>query len=463
MAKTRKKSEKLGELSSKGGGKIKVSPPVPKPPKPPKAPSKPTVGKVSPKPAGKGQGATGVSKTQTKPITPKSTPKPNDFVEDIKLDDIIQPDLPPNDDFIGEDIGKATKEILQDEKSKLNTKPLSPEKAKSEEEELEDIIKTVEKEVDTPNNVGGKPKIDDSDKTSEEEFLDKITKQEKETEIKVKPVPVKVVKASELEEPDRIRLDKEEEKRREIEKQRDLERKEAIEDENKRRRLFDSEIEQKKKEFQLLLDEKFPEFSKRNSKNLKKFSKEELEAREKQRLDDRKKVFESKQKIKEEKKVLQQKKVVRLKNEQNRKSEESKFKVNRLRKSEVQTFFEGDVLLEQKEKQERNPDINNETEVQTKLREITRLEKQLGRKVVPHRDIVESEESDFDLNSDNTPDDIFIVVPKDNKPLKEYNKLNKLVNIRKALDKNKVEDEDYVLTRKPSPKEIPLFREKRGN
>ena len=157
---------------------------------------------------------------------------------------------------------------------------------------------------------------------------------------------------------------------------------------------------------------------------------------------------------------MQIKKVERLKKEQIRKAEETKFKVNLVRKSEVHTFFEGDILLEQREKKERNTDIAQESEVQIKRKEIAQLEKQLGRKVVPHRDIVESEESDFDLNSETKPDDILIVVPKGNKALEDYNKLNKLINIRKLLDIDKKEDIDYIKTKNQKPKIKPLFRKK---
>jgi len=423
----------------------------------------PPVGKLSPTPPGKGKGTTGVSPKSPPPPKPKPEPKPAEFLEDVRLEETIKLVSPPKEDKRVDDISKITKELLQKESESLQSKPLSPIKPKSEEDELEDIIKSPVKEVDTPQNIGGAVKIDDKDRTSEQDLIDKITKQEKTKVIKIKPVPDPIIKASELEERDRVRLEKEEEKRREIEKERESGRKEAIQDELKRRALFDAEIEQKRKEFQLFLDEKFPEFSKRNSKNLKKFSPEELKVREEERVKDLRKIESDKQTIKKEKKALQQKKVERLKKEQIRKSEEGKFKVNRVRRSEVQTFFEGDVLLEQKEKTERNPEINKETEVQIKLKEIARMEKQLGRKVVPHRDIVESEESDFDLNSDNRPDDILIVVPKDKKPLDEYNKLTKLLNIRKTLEIDKKEDIDYIKTKVKGPKEIPLFRKKRGN
>jgi hypothetical protein len=120
-------------------------------------------------------------------------------------------------------------------------------------------------------------------------------------------------------------------------------------------------------------------------------------------------------------------------------------------------------MLEQKEKTERNPDITKETEVQTKLRELAQMEKQLGRKIVPHRDIVESEDSDFDLNTDNTKDDILIVVPNNNKPIEEYNKLTRLLNIRKTLDIDKKQDIDYIKTKNQEPIEMPLYRKNEEN
>jgi hypothetical protein len=416
--------------------------------------AKAPIGKLSPRPRGK---------RGTKPMfppPPTKPPKPNEFVGDVGLEDFIMPDLPPKEDAPVKDIGKVTKELLKNEKEILNVRPLSPVKIKSEEEELEDIIKGVEKEVDTPKNIKGGGRIDDSDKVSEEDFIDKITKQEVKNVIKIRPVGVKPVRASDLDEKERIRLEQEEKRRRELDLEREREINEAFRDEEKRRILFDEELKQKRAEFQLYLDDVYPEFSKGNSKNLKKFSKTELEQREVKRIEDKRKITANKDIIKKQKKELQIKKVERLKKEQIRKAEETKFKVNLVRKSEVHTFFEGDILLEQREKKERNPDIAQESEVQIKRKEVAQLEKQLGRKVVPHRDIVESEESDFDLNSETTPDDILIVVPKGNKALEDYNKLNKLINIRKLLDIDKKEDIDYIKTKNQKSKTNPLFRKK---
>ncbi len=385
--------------------------------------------------------------SKTKPIEPSkvSEPKGSDFVEDVTLNEIITTDVPKGIDKPIDNVSDATNEILKDS-LKENTKPLSPVKPQTTEEEIDDIIKTVEKEVDTAQNITGTDKIDDSDRTSSDDLIDKITDKE---QVVTKEVPVDVVKASELEdEEERIRLEKEELKRREIEEERRSERDDALEDETERRELFDSDILQRKKEFQLLMQEKYPEFSKINTTGKKKQSETELKEIESQRIKDRRKIQQDKEVIRKEKAKLQKRKIERLKNERVRKAEETKFKVNRLRKSEVQTFFEGDVLLEQKEKQERNPDVRGETDVQTKRREIAKFEKQLGRKIVPHRDIVESEESDFDRKAQTEPDDILIIVPKDNKPLKDYNKLNKLVNIRRGLAKRTPTEEDFIKRRK---------------
>lgn len=443
----------------------KVSPTPPPPPPKPKSNPKPPIGETSPKPSGKGQGETGVSKNApTKPTVSTrgsdELPK-DDFVEDVKVNEIIPPTPTKGDDEIVDDISQVTKDILKGS-LKEDDKPFTPEKPKSDEDEIEDIIKTIEKEVDTPTNIDGSGKVDDSDTKSEDELIDKITKQEEEV---VEEVPVDVVKASELEdEEERIRLEQEEQKRRELEEQRIEARIEAVRDEQERRTLFDNDIAQRRKEFRLLMDEKYPEFSKSNTQGSKKPSESELRLKEEQRIKDRAEIAKEKQKIKKDKKRLQKRKVERLKVERSRKSEEQKFRVNRMRKSEVQTFFEGDILLEQKEKTERNPEVRGETEVQIKRREIARFEKQLGRKIVPHRDIVESEESDFDRSSNTNSDDILIKVPMDNKPLKDYKKLNRLVNIRKRLDKGKGKEEDFIKKRKPSPESNePLFRRKRRN
>ena len=71
-------------------------------------------------------------------------------------------------------------------------------------------------------------------------------------------------------------------------------------------------------------------------------------------------------------------------------------------------MFEEEIVIEQKQKLALNPEIENLNEVQRTLKEIGEAEIRLGRKIIPHRDIVESEDSDFDVNSYTKPTDILI-------------------------------------------------------
>lgn len=445
MAKKEKSKEELFEGMEKKSPKLKLEKPI---------------SKISPQPAGKGQGKTGVSKNTIKE-TIRPEQKENDFIDDIKVNEIIKPDLPPKEDTIVDDISEVTKGKLKETISEVPK--FSPEKPKSDSDEIEDIIKSVEKEVDTINNVKGASKADDLDRTSEDDLIEKLTKKVEKKEL---PTPVKIIKASELDDTKRVRLEQEEDRRRKIESERRVARASAKNDEDSRRGLFNSEIEQMTKEFNLLMDEKYPEFSRRkNIKGSKKRSEEELRQLEIDRVDARKQILNDKQKIKIEKKKLNVKKVDRLKNEKKRKEEEQDFKVNRLRKSEVQTFFEGDILLEQKEKTERNPDIKGESEVQIKRKELDRYEKKLGRKIVPHRDIIESEESDFDDNSNSTSEDTIIKVPMVGETMEEFKKLNKLINIRRKLDKEVEKEEIFAIKkiREPKPIEEPIYRKTREN
>ena len=60
------------------------------------------------------------------------------------------------------------------------------------------------------------------------------------------------------------------------------------------------------------------------------------------------------------------------------------------------------------EESEENLDLNNMTDIERARKEINDLERKLGRKVVPHRDMIESVDSDFDIDSQLNPNDILI-------------------------------------------------------
>jgi len=72
----------------------------------------------------------------------------------------------------------------------------------------------------------------------------------------------------------------------------------------------------------------------------------------------------------------------------------------------------------------------------------------MGRPIVPHRDIVESEESDFDSNSMTNPTDILIRPMNVEEEFNKRQKENRLEILRNELNSNQRSEEDYVSTLK---------------
>lgn len=91
-----------------------------------------------------------------------------------------------------------------------------------------------------------------------------------------------------------------------------------------------------------------------------------------------------------------------------RKSAERALKYAELRDEEQQDIFEDTVNDDMIEESEENLDLNNMTDIERARKEINELERKLGREVVPHRDIIESTDSDFDIDSQLNPTDILI-------------------------------------------------------
>ena len=91
-----------------------------------------------------------------------------------------------------------------------------------------------------------------------------------------------------------------------------------------------------------------------------------------------------------------------------RKAAERALKYAELRDEEQQDIFEDTVNDDMIEESEENLDLNNMTDIERARKEINDLERKLGRKVVPHRDIIESSDSDFDIDSQLNPTDILI-------------------------------------------------------
>lgn len=161
-------------------------------------------------------------------------------------------------------------------------------------------------------------------------------------------------------------------------------------------------------------------------------------------MDIKRKKEENSTKVKE----LQRKKIERLEREKERKLVESQLRLNKLTEGEVQTFFEEEIIIEQKEKIAQNPQIENLNPVQKQIREIEEMEIRMGRPIVPHRDIVESEESDFDSNSMTNPTDILIRPMNVEEEFNKRQKENRLEILRNELNSNQRSEEDYVSTLK---------------
>ena len=104
----------------------------------------------------------------------------------------------------------------------------------------------------------------------------------------------------------------------------------------------------------------------------------------------------------------------RAKNQKNynkelaRKAAEAQLKWQKLRDEEQQEVFEDTVNDDNIEIQEANSDSNNMTDIEKARNAIANLESDLGRPIVPHRDIIESADSDFDIDSQLNPGDILI-------------------------------------------------------
>ena len=169
-----------------------------------------------------------------------------------------------------------------------------------------------------------------------------------------------------------------------------------IGDEPQTKLEFDEYIKNLQSEFDLLMQSKYPYFTRTPITTPK--EKEDLKISievEKKRF----KTLQLRRRAKNRK---------RRQDELARKAEERALKYNELRDEEQQDIFEDTVSDDMIEESEENLDLNNMTDVERSRKEINDLERKLGRKVVPHRDIIESTDSDFDIDSQLNPNDILI-------------------------------------------------------
>lgn len=312
-------------------------------------------------------------------------------MEDKNTQNDLRGELPKADDnvVVNGDMSNVVRDKLRDTEVKPMVRTANI--PTSERTKLENAIEPLDTIVKTGEPLPNNKIVSDSDRTTVSEISDIVSKQ-----IQLTKQPPVVIDGSSLSDSDRARLIIEEDKRRDVNNERFKDLEIAFEEEQNRRLLFDEQIKVMKSEFELFLKKTFPQFV--GDRNIKDSDIQRTES-EVNRLKE-----DGKLKVKD----IQKKQVERLEREKERKFIESNLKINKLTRAEVQTFFEEELIIEQKQKLSLNPEIENLNEVQKTLKEIGEAELRLGRKIIPHRDIVESEDSDFDVNSYTKPTDILI-------------------------------------------------------
>ena len=362
------------------------------------------------------------------------------FIEDTP----IQSPMEMGDDIVLDINQEVLRRIELESKKELQPNPID--EIKTIDESIEEIIKPIQKVVDTPLILDGNKEISAVDRVPSD-ILSRVVSRPKPNIIE-KPQVIDVTVLSEIE---KRRLASEEQKRRMMGDERSADIQQSFEEEQERRQLFDEEIEVMKFEFEQYLKDKYPEFDKDNIENRDVVtnppSPEELQAKEEEKQRLREERRRNKQQQKAKKRKLQKQKLQRLEREKERKAQENEFEINKLRRDEINTFLEEDIIIEQKEKLARNPEIEGLNEVQIKLKEIEQFEKRLGRPIIPHRDIVESEESDLDPKAYTNSNDDLIIIPDNIDVVGDLDKLNKLRELRRELESETDDDKDYVSNR----------------
>ena len=342
-----------------------------------------------------------------------------------------EPQRPNNNREVDSNMG----DVVRDKLAASIERPLvqSPIGPKSEKSELESFIEPLEDVVKTGEIIDDNKLIKEKDRVAPEDIAEIVS-----TPITVISVPPKPIDAEEegFDESEKARLILEEDKRRAVSDQRRLDFENAFLEEQERRAAFDEKIKIMRAEFELYLKNTFPEFV--GDRNMTDEDKQKTQSEIKRKKE------ENSTKVKE----LQKKKVDRLQREKERKLVEGNLSINKLTEGEVQTFFEEEIIIEQKEKIAQNPQIKNLNPVQKQIEEVREMEIRMGRPIVPHRDIVESEESDFDSNAMVKSTDILIKPMNVEEEFNQKQKQNRMEVLRNELNGNKRGEEDYVSTLK---------------
>tara|TARA_Y100000817_G_scaffold312360_1_gene306133 strand:- start:664 stop:1431 length:768 start_codon:yes stop_codon:yes gene_type:complete len=235
---------------------------------------------------------------------------------------------------------------------------------------LNKLISTPQKIIDTGKPLKNNKIITDSDRITSNELSTMVDS----PQLSINKLPV--VDKNTLSSSDSKTLLNEEQLRRKIDAERREDVKRAKLDEMERRELHKKQIQLMKDEFQLFLKSKFPEFvgQKQIQDNGEEILKQDIELRKREYAKDE---IRLKDAI-----------VDRLEREKLRKTQEANLKVNKVTVN--QTFFEDEVKKEYEQKLKFNPEIENLNDIDMTKNQISELEKQLNRKIVPHRDMMDS-------------------------------------------------------------------------
>lgn len=233
-------------------------------------------------------------------------------------------------------------------------------------------------------------------------------------------------------EEDKRRIYIEEVERRKIEDERFLKIQEAFQDEIKRREMFREELKQMRIDFDLYLKKKYPDIVGEKSIRDKDVDKIKAESVRNAEL------------ILQQKKSLKDKMVKRLEEEKLRKQKEVKMVTNTKTEKNVSTFLEEEIIIEQQEKMQRNPELDGLNKVERTIKEMEQMEIRLGRPIIPHRDIVESDESDFDSQSATKETDI-LIKPEEKLPFENYKQKREILEVLRQSMGGKNTEEDFAV------------------
>lgn len=305
---------------------------------------------------------------------------------------------------------------------------------------IADIIKNPEVSVSIGKPLKDNIKIDNSDEAKPIELIDILKPDDVTSDLPDEDVIV--IDKNLLNEENQRRLFEEERERRAVEDERWADLQQSFIDDRKRREHFIKEIELMKIEFDLYLKEKYPDIV--GEKSIRTSD-----------IDKTKEIItiarsEIKKSLSKHKYIM----IQRLEKEKLRKVREGKFKINLKEDSLVSTFLEEEIVIEQQEKLDRNPEIQKLNPIQKQIRDMKAMERELGRPIIPHRDIVESNESDFDTDTETDSTDILIKT-EDSSPFENYKERREpLERLRRSLSKNNGEDDYIVNMDKSDRKEL---------